>query len=65
MPNMSYCRFQNTLNDLMDCEEHFDDMVSPQEDKYRQKLFKICKKIVDAYDGAVDELPVEDEDGDE
>jgi len=23
MSNMSYCRFENTLNDLMDCEDHF------------------------------------------
>lgn len=27
MPNMSYCRFSNTLGDLRDCVEHLDDSV--------------------------------------
>lgn len=27
MPNQSYCRFQNTLDDLLDCNESLTDMI--------------------------------------
>ena len=46
MPNMSYCRFQNTLNDLRDCEEHIGDgNLNEDEEKARQKLIVICRRI--------------------
>jgi len=46
MPNMSYCRFHNTLEDLRDCQEHlFDTDLSPEEKKCRDRLVKICKDI--------------------
>lgn len=51
MDNMSYCRFENTYNALLDCQE---DMaitpfinLSKSEDKYRLKLIQVCKQIVD------------------
>jgi hypothetical protein len=49
MPNMSYCRFQNTLRDLYDCNEHIEDEVSQDEEKARKRLIKLCKSIADAY----------------
>ena len=46
MSNMSYCRFENTLNDLRDCEEHLDDDdLSKSEKEYRDRLLKLCKRI--------------------
>ena len=46
MSNMSYCRFQNTLSDLQDCEEHLsDDDLSEDEEEARIKLVKLCKEI--------------------
>lgn len=27
MPNMSYCKFQNTLNDMTDCNESLTDFI--------------------------------------
>ena len=48
MSNMSYVRFENTLKDLRDCDEHlFDDDLSEEEEKARQKLIKLCKKIAE------------------
>lgn len=57
MGNMSYCRFENTYHDLLDCQEHFDDKegdggddLSASEAKYRAKLVKLCHAIADDWD---------------
>ena len=50
MGNMSYCRFQNTLGDLRDCYENFDDYVSPDEAKARERLHKLCQDIIENFD---------------
>lgn len=59
MANMSYCRFQNTLSDLEDCEESegmFDPSeLSEEEKRARRKLISLCKTIAS-------ELDNEDED---
>jgi len=46
MTNMSYCRFENTYHDLMDCVEHMDDdNLSDSENDYREKLLNLCIDI--------------------
>jgi len=46
MANLSYCRFQNTLADLRDCEEHiWDEGLSEDEDKARRRLVSLCIEI--------------------
>lgn len=51
MPNMSYCRFHNTLLDLRDCHEHIDDNdLSPSENEKRKQLIDLCREIADSYD---------------
>lgn len=48
MGNMGYCRFQNTIPDLEDCQEHiFDDDLSSEEEKARKRLIRICREIVE------------------
>lgn len=48
MGNMSYCRFQNTLRDLRDCEEHFgDNDLSTDEERARKQMYDVCKRIVE------------------
>ena len=42
---MSYCRFENTLNDLRDCTEHLYDELSGDEEKARKRLIELCKTI--------------------
>lgn len=51
MPNMSYCRFENTLNDLEDCFEvmcdpsfSYDNLSGSEKEGY-DKLLKLCKDI--------------------
>lgn len=50
MGNMSYCRMENTYIDLRDCYENWDRSESDSEIKYRDKILKLCKDIVDGYD---------------
>ena len=55
MANMSYCRFENTLDDLLDCQEAlFDEGVENDEDsKYearaRKELVRVCVEIANSY----------------
>lgn len=50
MPNMSYCRFHNTVLDLQECKEHLDDEnLSPSEKKARDDLIRLCKEIAEDY----------------
>jgi hypothetical protein len=61
---MSYCRFSNTLQDLIDCQEHLDDpdydekgqsedeepnMLSEAETEARKELIKLCQEIAEDY----------------
>jgi hypothetical protein len=51
MANMSYCRFQNTLQDLKDCWEHIDDEdLSFDELKARNKLILVCSSIAENFE---------------
>lgn len=46
---MSYCRFQNTLEDLKDCFEHITDTeISEEEEKARKKLIEVCRDVIEA-----------------
>lgn len=51
MSNMGYCRFENTLPDLMDCYEHInDDDLSDREIKSRRRLLELCALIASEYE---------------
>jgi hypothetical protein len=58
MANMSYCRFQNTYRDLIDCYDNLNDFVSESEKRYRERLVELCQNIVDEFN------PEEEEDED-
>ena len=48
MANMSYCKFQNTANDLADCVEHWTDReLSPQEDRARKQILELAREILE------------------
>lgn len=49
MANMSHCRFTNTLDDLRDCMEHWDDDLSEEESWSRERLLKLCSRIAADY----------------
>ena len=46
MANMSYCRFQNTLQDLQDCQENlWEEDLSEEEFRARKWLVKLSRQI--------------------
>lgn len=49
MSNMSYCRFRNTLRDLLDCEIALDesDELNPDEVHAKERLIFTCRRIVE------------------
>ena len=51
MPNMSYCRFENTANDLRDCVEALQNGettdLSPYEVQGLANLLEYCERIMD------------------
>lgn len=60
MANMSYCMFENTYSDLLDCFEALCDIselseLSESEAKYAQKLIKLCERVVDNCEGMTNE----------
>jgi len=56
MANMSYCRFQNTMDDLRDCADNMNDSdLSYEEARARRFLIKLCVRIADNYRGEIDE----------
>lgn len=61
MANMSYCRFENTLEDLQDCYDNIDnDNLSLSEKEARKKLIKLCIDIALDYGDEVGQQVVED-----
>ncbi len=54
--NMSYCRFENTYKDLLDCQDHlWDDELSTSEHFNRIRLVKACFDILSDLSVDVDE----------
>jgi hypothetical protein len=50
MPNMSYCRFENTYKDLLDCFRALRDLdelndLSDSEKSYAERLINLCEEI--------------------
>jgi len=56
MPNMDYCRFQNTFYDLQECYKHMDDTdLSSSEKNFRRKIIELSSAIVNEYIDELDE----------
>jgi len=51
MSNMSYCRFENTLHDLRDCQANmFEEDLSSSEEFSRKKLIELCSEIAEEHE---------------
>lgn len=54
MANMSYCRFENTVRDLADCESALDnegfDELSESEQRAARRMYKLCKQFVETFE---------------
>ena len=59
MANMSYCRFQNTLKDLVDCQDAIEAGetidLSPEERSAMNQLVIVCREIANGHDYSEDE----------
>ena len=59
MPNMSYCRFENTAQDLQDClyalEEGETTELSRFERRGLRNLLRLCEEFVD-YENEIDDI---------
>lgn len=49
MANMSYCRFENTLQDLRDCYNNMQTNLSKDENEYRMQLLELCTSIAQEF----------------
>lgn len=53
MANMSYCRFENTFRDLLECSDFLNnndiDTLSESEKKYALWLIKMCSDIAEDF----------------
>ena len=48
MANMSYCRFENTFSDLLDCFENISDVAeNGRDERYRIRLIQLLKENKD------------------
>jgi hypothetical protein len=60
MANMSYCRFENTYRDLVDCLQALNDSgvdsLSDCELQYAKMMIQVCENIVNHYDEVLDEV---------
>lgn len=74
MPNMSYCQFENTSNDLRDCLNTIDEASTMQdldlscdEQHALDDMYILCQRFVAQVDHlrSVDEHPEDEEEYDE
>ena len=67
MANMSYCRFENTYYDLIDCKNALLDIaedgesISKREWAYAKRMRDLCERFIDSFD-EIDESEIEFED---
>ena len=58
MANMSYCRFENTYNDLLDCLENISEPCENERDeRYRIRFIKLLAENIDLIDELKNEEP--------
>lgn len=65
--NMSYCRFENTVRDLKDCQENMDSKdLSKSEKLARIELIRVAYDILESLGATIEQdvdelLPVDDD----
>ena len=57
MANMSYCRFENTYNDLLDCFENiWNEAESMRDERYRVRMIRFLKEQLNEIEELNEEL---------
>ncbi len=57
MPNMSYCRFENTYNDLIDCLDNISDEAgNDRDERYRIRMIRLLSDKIGLIENLIDEV---------
>ena len=57
MANMSYCRFENTYNDLLDCLENIEfEAENERDERYRVRMIRLLHENIDFIEDLKQEL---------
>jgi hypothetical protein len=47
MANMSYCRFENTYHDLLDCLQNIAEETNNRDERFRKHMIKTLVEMVE------------------
>jgi ppGpp synthetase/RelA/SpoT-type nucleotidyltranferase len=57
MANMSYCRFENTYHDLVDCFDNiFEEAENERDERHRKYMIQFLKERIDEIEDLYEEL---------
>ena len=57
MANMSYCRFENTFNDLIDCFDNiWEEAENMRDERFRKTMIRFLKERIDEIEELNEEL---------
>ena len=57
MANMSYCRFENTFNDLIDCFDNiWEEAENDRDERSRKQMIRFLKERIDEIEELSEEL---------
>jgi hypothetical protein len=57
MANMSYCRFENTYHDLIDCFDNiFEEAENERDERHRKNMIRFLKERIDEIEELNEEL---------
>jgi|LakMenEpi03Aug12_release.lakeMendotaPanAssembly.Ray.scaffolds.fasta_scaffold2689197_2 hypothetical protein len=57
MANMSYCRFENTYHDLIDCFDNiWEEAENERDERYRKNMIRFLKERLDEIEELSEEL---------
>jgi hypothetical protein len=59
--NMSYCRFENTFNDLIDCFDNiWEEAENERDERSRKRMIQFLKERIDEIEELNEELASQD-----
>ena len=47
MANMSYCRFENTYHDLLDCLQNISEETNDRDERFRKQMIETLVEMVE------------------
>jgi hypothetical protein len=57
MANMSYCRFENTFNDLIDCFDNiWEEAENMRDERFRKTMIRYLKERMDEIEELAEDL---------